>query len=163
MDQIGPSAPSVYQQQDYNVTAKPAFLEFHLLANVWRYHALKMHFSWTAITMINYFSLSWKKNITNFQDILQHRNDPDLNHSAIHCSCFLTSPNLQEILLDVETCPAQIPSPSHGYHCEPGEQNTSICAANLHWIHGTHNDLWQGREELWQRDHFLPRSRAIFP
>lgn len=73
-----------------------------------------------------------KENINNFQDILQHRNDPDLNHSTIHCSCFLTSPNLQEILLDVETCPAQIPNPSHGYHCEIGEQNPSICAANLH-------------------------------
>lgn len=67
------------------------------------------------VTMKNYFSLLWKKNTKNFQDILQNRNDPDPNNSAIHRNCFLTSPNLQETWLDVKTCPVQMPNPSHSY------------------------------------------------
>lgn len=115
--------------------------------------------------MKNYFSLLWKKNINNFQDILQHRNYVDLNHSAIHCRCFLTSPDLQEILLDVETCTVQIPNPSH---CETGEQNTHLRAAHLHCIptqlsnsNNFNSTIWD-REELWQRDHFFIQDLKPF-
>lgn len=47
MDQIGPTAPKVYQQQVNIITTKTAFLEFHLLASVCR--PVSLHYSWTKL------------------------------------------------------------------------------------------------------------------